>query len=798
MNWAQEVLKDDKAAPAPAAPPPHWTQAPWIQTGAKVRQNRYGATVTTVGGKTYVSAPGNRTLAKDTLSTMPWWQRLGAGVGEGLQDIASQAVQLGKYAGQAAAWPLSVGNAVAGDKPLGIQRFAGVEAGRAVRGLLEAPVGVRNLILGESHPFARANAALPVANLSQHRAETLPLRQALNDTTPGRVGQILGQVAGTTAPTLGIGGTVEPLLGNIGWLASNPIARSAITGLAEGAGFGGLLPAFRPSSSAGVNTAVMGALGGITPPVLALGGKLLGGGLDMLKASLPALRQAAQEERIAPLLAKLAERGGTDLQPEAAPLEGMRLTLGQATGNPNIIALEKGTFAGGEGGGVYDRLRAINNRTLVNAIKELGTEVDPNPATMMQQSTRIGDALASARNVAKNQERMIWEAVDPDGLATIPKSRIMQELGAAQKELYAAGRENMIPGDVVDRLKGLEDHVPLMRYHGIASSIAQKTADLDRSGDSVGAYALGVLSNRLRNLQYSDAPEIAEGGDTEGILDRLEKARLFTKQRAQVFDTNPLAPLFRVDSTGAARVEPEMVGNRLMSPTHPSGLDQARQALGGNVQDLKNYYLSQLLASGSTPQEDPWGNKMVSYAKLSNFLNRSRPLADRLFTDPDEQAALDRIMKGAKLNDRVQNYIGTGGSPTAMNLESKLMRDQIAGHVYHPTAWEEGIGGALVGNLAEGSKGTLPGYVAGRGLAASQRWYERALMPIREDILLHALSDPDYGQALIDKGTKALAEPAHPFVRALVNPLGASTPLRALGGASGNALLRALAIPSGQ
>lgn len=794
MNWVAEAASLGKATPT-AVPAPHWTETPWIQPGAKVRQDRWGGTVTTANGQTTVAPPSPSRLGKDVLKNMPWYSRLGTGIGEGMEGVAAQAVQLARDFGSDATRNVSILGNLIGANTHGLSRETGNAFGRVVRDALVSPAALGYLARGANHPWRDAVGNLPVAGLAQHRAVTRPIRHDLNQTPAGAVGNLLGQIAATTAPTLAMGAGADAALGSIPGIQNMALARLVGTGATEGGTFGAMMPAFRPGDSTALNAGVMAGLGGLTPLALTGAGKLLGGGYDMVQAMIPALRDRVQAQRIAPILADLAAKAGTDFEPEAAPLQGMHLTLGQATGNPNIVALEKGTFAGGEGGAVYDRLRGINNRTLVNAIKGLGTEVDSNPSTMLQQSTRIADALSTARNAAKDQERGLWAAVDPEGLATIPKTRILQELGAANKELYAGGRENLIPADVVSRLNGLEDQVPIMRYHGIASTLAQKTADLDRSGDSVGAYALGTLSNRLRNLLYTESPTIGEGGDADGILARLNKAREFTKQRAQIFDTNPLAPLFRVDSTGAARVEPEMVGNRLMSPTHPSGLDQAREALGGNVQDLKNFYLSQLYSHGSTSQEDPWGNKMISYANLSNFLGKTRPLADRLFTEPDEQDTLDRIVKGAKLNDRVQNYVGTGGSPTAMNIESKLTKAKILGHVYSPTPWEEGIGGALIGDTLAGSEGTLPGYAAGRGIGAAQKWYERMLTPVREDILLRALSESDYGNRLINEGAQALNEPAHPYLQALFNPLNAPTKLQTTLGVLGNSGLRALGPP---
>jgi len=600
----------------------------------------------------------------------------------------------------------------------------------------------------------------------------------------------VGGLGGITAMGLfGAGGgeaAVAPFLGDA---AATTLAPAMIRGAAEGVGAAAL-----PNPGVGGNrleNAVIGAGIGGTLPVLQEALKPLVAGTVFLRNKagdyLKSFTDAGRKADLGEGLLKIA--GGSIPPLQEAPLPGMKLSLGQVTGSPGILALEKGAYNTAPGQSAYGVLRNANNQAMFQAAKGITPGIAPD--NLPNLSTNLEGSLEQARQAVDTRERTLWQAVDPNNEFSIPKSGVQQTIKNVTQQLGPV-RASQIPSEFSNLMDKLPDNIPVMHFKDFRSVVGNLARKYSYQGDANASNALNELysglTEHLKNVQLNPIsttdPDIQaatnrifqhfgwkpeDDVEAKAAQDRFNTARQFSLEKHQIFSTNPLARMFRTDSTGAAAVEPESIGKRLLNPATPSGVDQANAAFEkANVpkgkEDMANMLVSKLFNDASVSKVDSGGNRYITGAGFNKALRENQPLIQRAIPNKTSQYVLDQIGKAAEMNDRIQTVAGTGNSTTPLDLSTHRFIDELMNRYVQPTPIEGGLLGGIVGNTLE-KGGALPGYVAGRLGTGVLRRITGENANKMQQLIYDAISNPKEGLTLMQQASDRNAAKLGPVMK---------------------------------
>lgn len=570
----------------------------------------------------------------------------------------------------------------------------------------------------------------------------------------------LGRVVGSTllaaAPASAAGGVVGGLLPEATSTLGN-LGRLALVSGTEGAVFGGA-PTPESGGNRLTNTLTGAVTGALIPPVLGAAGYAGKLGVRGLKTLTEAGRESLARQSVGEKLSELASLGPQNANiPRTPVFPDMQLTLGQTTGNPSILALEKGAFDTPVGQSVYQALRNANSKVILSHAKELASKIDPDDLTA--SSSNLSEQISGAKQAALQRQRELWGAVDPTGSIYIPKSNVASAYSDALKELGPV-RSAFIPSEVSNLMDSLPQNIPFNVFKDLRGVVGQAARKYQIAGDANAANAVGklheALNDQLANMDFRTvAGQYLPKDLVTDSANAFNRARTFSAQYHKIFDADPIASLFRLDRSGVERVAPEEASNALLRATKPQGVTQAQNAFAmsgaqpeGN-DALQSALVSRWLNHAGTPQRDADGNAILSSIKLRNFYNKNQALFKRAFPNTTSQVLIKRVMSAADDNDRIQNFVGTGGSPTALKVKSQGLLNDLLGHVYSPSTYESGLEGAVLGSALEGKEAIFPWYMGGRLAGYGRQRLARALRPSREAVLTEALSNPKFGLELM-------------------------------------------------
>lgn len=399
-------------------------------------------------------------------------------------------------------------------------------------------------------------------------------------------------------------------------------------------------------------------------PVAGMAGGLVGGGLAAMTGTLPGIaREGAKAARnfAAPLSAGGRERlAGTRLQeaardpaalramlddgtPDIVP--GSKPTTFQATGDMGIGELERGSAT--KYPGLFGERRAAQNAARVDAVtgvQKVGApeqvagavrarlaQIDDATQSILDRATEAartrtgaigqgrspedaGDvlrgSLESARAQAKQSERALWDAVDPDGTLALPASNAKQQASQIQKELpRMAKRPEGEEASILDALAGADDVVPLRDLAAAQSRLKEAMrAERSTNGETQSYRRMAQLNSAIEKdmadgiatkaTQQASAVKAGQMQPNDTIVGRLQGGEV--KAGNSVYTPSGQ----RVDVEFAVVDAGDVVDSSM--PNYPGQLqprDRSRAASDLQVQRMANELQPERLGASSSASD---------------------------------------------------------------------------------------------------------------------------------------------------------------------------------------------------
>lgn len=544
------------------------------------------------------------------IDQMPWYQRLAVGAGKGAMDVVHGAAQLG----------------------------------------LE---GAHGLGLVGNDTLQRFNASVQNDNAAYQ-----PLGE---QSTAADIGQFLGTTgallpAGIASDAAAVA-ALPSRLGRLGVLSARGAASGGITGA---------LPYAGPEDSRATNIGIGALLGGALPGAAALAKRAV---VAPVQAALSPFTDSGRNAAVGNLLRDVATQPDAPVQ--AAPLSGMPLTLGQATNDPGILALERTVqMSSPETQGMFQGARTQQNQAVRDALQGLSQpHVLPEEA-----STALRGHLDDALGQARAQENALWQAIDPTGQATVPTDTLKQEVDQYVQGLSKTRRQ-FLPQNLLDIVQGFRPQEPLQEHLDLNSALGAEIRKLHAGGDYNAANAVsglkGVVQQHIDNLPISD-PAVAQ---------RYQQARAFSRDLNQAFTQNPLGRILGTDGSGAERVNPSQTAAQLIQPGQPEKLDALLQAVGKNpdaLQAARTYFINSIMPKIQMAGTDGQGDNLINGARLQKTLYAYHSTLPKLFS-PAQQQMLRAIEDSAAMAERTARAGLPGGSDTYAKLAGQSFMDHIVG-----------------------------------------------------------------------------------------------------------------------
>lgn len=401
-------------------------------------------------------------------------------------------------------------------------------------------------LIGGSQSIAEAFGAIGVPNPA--------------DIEAGSAGEKIARGAGQgvgymVAPELAVRGVAQAAGRTIGpWLRSifgesrtvGDVAGNALAGAAGGAG-ASLAGQVAPES---------------VRPVAEMAGGLVGGGLGAIAASTP--RLAAEGARMAgDYIAPLTEAGRERLaattlrdaasDPAAARdalarnaeiVPGSQPTTFQQSGDMGLGALERATAArapdqfmqrrADQNAARLDALGSVqpqgSPQAVVSALRANLADLDEMTGAALQGATRtaqeraasiggtgtpegygasVRQRLMDAENTARERERALWGAVDPDGTLALPTNGIRQEVESALRSLPQAARP--MEGEERAIFAAAAGFGPVMPFSEVTALRSRVSTEMRRELSQNGRSPVYARLSQLRGAIERNIEAAVEG-----------------------------------------------------------------------------------------------------------------------------------------------------------------------------------------------------------------------------------------------------------------------------------------------
>lgn len=606
------------------------------------------------------------------------------------------------------------------------------------------------------------------------------LYDATQPTTGMKVGDFLGQTGASLPLALATDGLVSPVTDTLGSIApaalrgAAPVLSNVARGVAQGVTTGAALPVLN-GQSRGANVGLGALVGGAAPLAL-----------DAAKGGLSALRNAVapDAERAAAGVLRGAATGPLNVQAPATP--GVQFTLGQATRDPGVLAMENALRM--RSNVPFLEQAQSNNRALNVALDQLA------PKTMPAADDAVKDTLTGGLKAAKDQAKTLYGEVsdlaqgaqpivptnlrgaaqgllgqysdlfDRPGL-TDPalKSKLSAILGALDTPEGARFTIPGSPGAPAAAPTAFDPFAlgtppaaapaPAIAARGpvrVGPSGFDPMAGLGNAPAPQGTPAswndLRWLNKRLNNFYGRAAKSAGAAGGEElsGISGLLRSVKadqqaladasgnpdlIGALQQANQHYQTAIAPFKDGPLKAAVSNDLTNAGATLVRPGAPnqgSLVDAALSAQPGAKDALAHAYFARLADAARTNTVDAGSNRILSPSGLMGFLDESQPLMDRLGS-PQSRAAAEGVLSD----------LNTLGSGTAIRVKGG---SDTTGQIAGLADLTKRIGGKLA----------MQSLLARIPLASE--FFEPMLRANEEKVqqrLLQALLNPQYGQTLM-------------------------------------------------
>ena len=449
--------------------------------------------------------------------------------------------------------------------------------------------------------------------------------QAVNPTMAGSVGQAM--------QTTGLRGMGAELAAGAGAGVGGQIAADA-----AGGGYGEIA---RPVGE------LAGALVGAMGPGMAARGAV--GIADVTTRTLPAVRavRTAAEREILPFtrrgaseIARNRLRGLAQNPDEAlARLDpNSPLTPAQQTGDPNLMALERGVIAqnpqmqpefearniaaqrelagdAAEGTAPVGQAREFIQRRTEAVVARLDSRVQRAEQAAQERIARLDPQRPAAANsqivreeldkayaAAKQDERALWAQVPNDVDVPTQNARSAyvaetERAGPVQADLLPDKARQFLGGN------GFGAQAPMRDMKALYSELRQ-TARNARSGPTPNAFTASS-ADALADAILRDMDELA--ATNPGVNEAYQAARAYTARMKETFGQGAVGRARTRSATGGANIDPALVLDRTVGVGGTRGavaLDDFRGAVGEAADEpVADYMRGQLARRGDfTPQ----------------------------------------------------------------------------------------------------------------------------------------------------------------------------------------------------
>jgi len=393
--------------------------------------------------------------------------------------------------------------------------------------------------------------------------------------------------------------------------------------------------------------------------------------------------------------------------PIEAPPIAMPATLGQATNDPGLLALERAAQRRSmENEGAFNTIRQEQQQAVNAKLGSLGNfpgaEGGASVAQMQDASQRATGVLQKAYDAAKQNENLLWRSIDPTNKAAIDTTPIVNST-----KLYLAGltraRSGLIPADINALVATVRPQESLAELQDIRSAMLSKARGLRLTDDNAANAVEGLakaFGGPLDQIPMSD-PKMAA---------RYQAARQATIQLHDQFGDQITSGVMAKNSQGLPIVAPSQVLPRYLNGT-PEGLTAYLRATGysaDGVQAAKDYLIANLKKAAETTQPGAGGYNL-SAAQYTKFLasKQGQLLSDSRLFSPAERDIVQRSGAALDFMERATRAGIKGGSDTYANI--------AAGKYLEPLLGKKALAflrlsGATVGFVHSGVPGGAAGY----------------------------------------------------------------------------------------
>lgn len=611
-------------------------------------------------------------------------------------------------------------------------------------GQIQHPVGgsesLRSLLagtIGRTDPEGVGEKLLYGAGAGLGSAAALPLGAAAGASRAPLLAKALIEPAAAAPKTMTALGGISGLGSaagseGAGALTPNPVVQE-LAGLA-----GGL-------------AAPLGAVGAMTVPAVARGAA------DLIRP----MRDAGQRQIAGRILNESSTFGAAS---ESQPPLGINPTLGQATNDPGLLALERVVTEGStpQAQGFLANHAGENSNAVRQAFNEIGSAQNRSPEQISQDTATRLDAI---RQAARGDERAAWEQIDPERQTAVP----IQPLRDAYENYIgglSAARRRFVPDDYAEVLRNFRDSEPMVEVQDLRSMLTNQERQARRSGDYNQANVLRGLDEALFQRLPENAAPMPSNLDQAATL-RYQTALDRSRAYNETFNQGDIRDIFRLGTHGADATPDSAVLPRMLASGRgqPERVGQFLRAAGDDpevLQNARDWFSSMMQRAGAGAREEPTGEQALLGNKLRQFVQTNRPLVESGLFTPEQRQVIDDIVTASNMLERTARAGARGSSDTARLLMGNNYLSALVGE-WAKSATElvpKALGGAA-GFMYGGPAGFVGGaYGAGQvGDRVLSAAYGRARANVT-NLLMDAVRDPDFARELMLRAPTA-REPAN-------------------------------------
>lgn len=582
-------------------------------------------------------------------------------------------------------------------------------------------------------------------------------------------------------------------------IAKNLVPRMA-AGAVQGAEAGALTSAGN-DKSLGENAGIGALTGAAFAPVTDLltgAGRVIGRvaryPVDLVKRAMSAADPVNAPDVAGHVLREVTQGNATF---EDAPLPGMKLTAGQSSNNPGLLAVERSLEQTPEGGTALAESRTANNQSILDAIRSIGdTEADA-PAAMAK-------AIESAERTTKANASAAFKAIGLDENATqVPIGPLKDSVSEYVAALPKA-EKNVIPKDFVNILTDdFGEHESLAEIQALSSRIGGAARTAARAGNANDARVIGGLRDKIED--YIDPENVLNqmGGapvDPETARKLIQARDLWNDYKQTFSKPKGVRGVLGVDRYGEDKIPTSATAEAFIQPSTrkgaPEAFDSYMKAIGNDeagLQAARDAFSAKFLDAVTGVQPDGGGDRFVKPGAVTKFLDQyDHVTSSPLFTDV-QRDLMARIGQASDMAMRTVRGGAKGGSDTFAKFASDRYLDVLIGPgasklVPALTASVGGAAGGVAGSLFGGA-GTAMGAGAGAfvGKEMGDQLLDRLYAAPRArvmDLLHEAFADPRMAQALMLRAAPGRSAYIAPAVRSkimqILGPTGAALSVQRL------------------